>query len=72
MALSCGVGQGAARILYCCGCGCKPAAVARMRPLARELPYAAGATVKNKKRERQKEREKERTDSGCLWQMCRD
>ena len=41
-----------------CGCGCRPAAVTPIRPLARELPYATGAALKRHKRERERERER--------------
>ena len=30
--------------------GCRSAAVALIKPLARELPYAAGAAIKGKKK----------------------
>ena len=36
---------------------CRLAAVAPIRPLAWELPYAAGAALKSKKKEKKKEKE---------------
>ena len=33
---------------------CRPAAVARIQPLAWELPYAEGAAQKNKKRKKER------------------
>ena len=38
---------------------CRLAAVAPVRPLAWEPPYAKGTVLKRKKREREKERERE-------------
>ena len=39
-----------AQILHCCGCVYSPAAVAPIRPLGWELPYATGVALKKKKR----------------------
>ena len=36
----------------------RPAAVAPIRPLAWELPYAAGVALKGKKKKKKREREK--------------
>ena len=45
------------RILCCCGCGIRPAAVVPICPLAWELPYAAGAVLKKAgKKKKKKER----------------
>ena len=35
-------------------CDCSPAAVAPIRPLAWELPYAAGVVLKRKKKRKRK------------------
>ena len=36
---------------------CRPAAVARVRPLAWELPYVAGVALKSKKKKKEEEEE---------------
>ena len=41
----------------------RSAAVALIRPLAWELPYAEGVAIKRKKKEKEKERKKERKKS---------
>ena len=38
------------RIPCCCELWCRPAAIAPIRPLAWELPYASGAALKSKKK----------------------
>ena len=50
-----------AQILHGCGCGVGPAAVAPIRPLVWELPFAVGAALKKqKKKEKKKKKEKEK------------
>ena len=52
-----------AQIWHCCGLWLwhRPAAVAPIRPLAWELPYATGAALKSeKKKEGKRERNKEK------------
>ena len=39
-----------AQIQHCCVCGCRPSAAVPIQPLAWELPYAADAAVKEKKK----------------------
>ena len=39
---------------------CRPAAVAPIRPLAWELPYAMGAALKSKKTKKKKKKKKEK------------
>ena len=53
--------QTLAWIGHCCGCGGvgRPAAIAPIRPLAWERPYAMGAALKRQKRKR-KEKRKEK------------
>ena len=48
--MSCGVGHRQAWIPRCCGCGI---AIAPIRPLAWEPPYALGAALKRKEKKRQ-------------------
>ena len=43
-----------AQILHCCGSWCRPVAIARIRPLACEPPYAAGVTLEKAKRQKKK------------------
>jgi len=49
MAVSCGVGRrcGLDLVLLCLWC--RPAAIALIRPLAWELPYAVGVALKDKR-----------------------
>ena len=44
-------------VLLCLSC--RPAGVALIRLLARELPYAAGAALKSKQKQKQKQRQKQ-------------
>ena len=50
---------------------CRPAAAALIGPLAWELPYASGVTLKKREREREaREREREREQEyGIKWQF---
>ena len=48
------------RIQLCCELWCRPAATARMRPLAWEPPYAVGAALKNKKKQKKKEKKRKK------------
>ena len=50
----------------CCGCGVRPAAAAPIRPLAWELPYAAGAALK---REKKKKKKKQAQKGGDLLRV---
>ena len=52
--MSCGVGRRLGSDPMLLGLGCRPVAVALILPLARELPYAAGAALKSRKKERKK------------------
>ena len=45
-------GADIAQIWHCCGCGEWPAAAAPIRPLAWELPYAMGMTLKWQKKKK--------------------
>ena len=44
----------------------RPAAVALIRPLAWEFPYAVGVALKRPKKERKKERKKEKVNKSLL------
>ena len=46
--VSCGVGHRRGSILHCCELWYRLAAVVLIRPLALELPYAAGVALKSK------------------------
>ena len=50
----------------------KPAAVALMRPLAWESPYAAGAALKSKKRKKKKKKKKNQQWSSLVAQQVKD
>ena len=50
--MSCGVGHRCGSDPMLLWLWCRPAATARIRPLARELPYAAGAALKSKKKKK--------------------
>ena len=52
--MSCGVGRGHGSDPVFLWLWCRPAAVAQIRPLAWELPFAEGAALKKKKRERER------------------
>ena len=56
--MSCGVGHRQSSDLVLLWLWCRLSAVAQIRPLAWELPYAAGAVLKSKKKKREREREK--------------
>ena len=49
IAVNCGVDLGGRRIIEKLWLWCRPAAVAPIRPLAWELPYAVGVPLKSKK-----------------------
>ena len=57
VAMSCGVVHKCGLIAHCCCCG-SPAAVSRIPPLAWELPYATGVTLKKKKNKNKKQTKK--------------
>ena len=48
--MSCGVGHRHGLVPMLLWLGCRPAAAALIRPLARELPYATGVALKRKKK----------------------
>ena len=60
--MSCGVGHrcGLDPALVLLWLWCRPAAVAPIRPLAWEPPYAAGVALKRQKDKKEKERKKKR------------
>ena len=45
---------GKVQIRSCCGCGCRPAAVAPIQPLAEEPPYTTGAALRKRENEERK------------------
>ena len=49
-----------AQILHGCGCGVGPAAVAPIRPLVWELPYAVGAALKKQKKKKKRKKKKKK------------
>ena len=51
VAVSCGVGQRCVSDLALLWLWCRPAAVALIRPLSRELPYSKGVALRRKKEE---------------------
>ena len=58
IAVSCGVGRGGGRVptmLWLC---CRPAAIAPIRPLAWEPPYAARAAQEKAKRQKDQKKKK--------------
>ena len=54
MAISCGVGRGCISDPALLWPWCRPAAVALIQPLPQELPYAASAALKIKKKKKEK------------------
>ena len=55
-------------IWLCCGLRHRPVGAAPIRPLAWELPYAAGVALKSKNREREKfQREKTKVQKTLHW-----
>ena len=64
--MSCGVG---------CSCGsdlwlwCKPAAVARIRPLAWEVPYAVGTALRRPKKEKRKKKKMSMMDKNSTFTL---
>ena len=52
--LSCGVGHGCGLDLVLLWLWCRPEAATLIQPLAQELPYATGMTVKSKKKKKKK------------------
>ena len=59
VAISCGVGQRRGLDPTLLWLWRRPAAVAPIRPLAWELPYATGAALKSQKKKKKKRKEKE-------------
>ena len=55
------------RIQHCRELWCRPAAVAPIRPLAWEFPYATGEALKTQKTKKKKEREKKGLYFGWVW-----
>ena len=60
IALSCGVGHRWGSDPMLLWLWCKPAAVALIRPLAWELPYAMGTALKRKEKKKKKKKEKKK------------
>jgi len=56
VARSCGVGHGCSSDLALLWLWCRPAAVAPIRPLAWEPPYAMGAALKRQKGKKKKKK----------------
>ena len=61
--MSCGVGHRCSSDPALLWPWCRPAAVALIRPLAREPPYAAGVALKKKKEKKRKPEQKSKTRS---------
>ena len=69
--MSCGVGHRCSLDPALLWQWCRPAAVARIRPLAWEPPYASGAALKKKKKERKNDSVGSSTlSSEYLWLTC--
>ena len=64
---SCGVGQRCdSDLVLLLWLGCRPADEALIQPIAWELPYASGVTLKKKKKREQQGKEKEVTVAKML------
>ena len=59
--MSCGVGRRRISDLALPWLWCRPAAIALIRPLAWEPPYAAGAALKRQKRKKQNQTKQKQT-----------
>ena len=59
--MSCGVGHRRGSDLVLLWLWCRLAAEAPIQPLAWEIPYAAGATLKSQKKKKKKKKEKKFT-----------
>ena len=56
--MSCGMGRKQGTDPMLLGLWCRPAAAAPIQPLAWELPYAIGVTLKSKKAKKEKKKKK--------------